>query len=143
MTAKEYLGRYKTLNLEINVKLERIQRERARAEKCTSVLTGMPRGGGTDWTETAAKLIVKERELDHYIDQLLLLKDEIQAVIDQVPDEKERRLLEMRYLEEKSWSDIAADLGVAESTVRGKMHERALEKTQYIVYGLDRERKMW
>ena len=51
-----------------------------------------------------------EREVDEEIDRLVDLKAEIMKTIGQVPNDRERVVLELRYLAFKDWASIAGTL---------------------------------
>ena len=52
-----------------------------------------------------------EHEVDEAIDGLVELKGNIMKAINRVPDERERVVLELRYLAFKDWAAIADTLG--------------------------------
>ena len=102
MTAREYLSQAYRLDQRIERKIEERDRMRARLEKATAQLTGMPRGGsGADWTDAAVKVMELEAQINAEISELCKLKQEIRRVIDAVEDKRYRDILEMRY--ESGW----------------------------------------
>ena len=77
--------------------------------------------------ETVVKIIDLESEIYRDIDALVDLKRDIQAVINNVEDEKYRILLELRYINQMSWEEIAVHLGY-DLRYTHKIHGRALQK---------------
>lgn len=127
MTAKEYLSQYKTLNGEINAKLEQKRQLFALA---TSVAPSNTHGGCGNVSDkvgrTVAKLLDLEREINSDIDRLVDLRREIEDVIADVPDERLRMLLELRYVNGLTFEEIAENLDL--STVQiWRLHKIALE----------------
>lgn len=127
MTAKEYLSQAYRLDKRIERKTEERDRLRARLEKATAQLTGMPRGGsGTDWTEAAVKVMELEAEISAEISELCRLKREIRAVIDAVEDKRYRDILEMRYESGWRFERIAVEANYTWRHVM-RMHREALK----------------
>lgn len=130
MTPKEYLSRYRTLNNEINAKLEQ---KRQLYELATSAAPSTTRGSGGNISDkvgrTVAKLLDLEREINADIDRLVDLRREIEEVIAGVPDERLRTLLELRYINGLTFEGIGERLGL--STVQiWRLHKTALEAVQ-------------
>ena len=112
MTAKEFLGQARQIDQRIEARCE--ERERLLAKLTTgrmTHLTGMPRGGGYDWTDAVAKLVELDRQLGGEIMELCKLKREINECIGRVEDMRYRRLLELRYRNYMRWDDIADEMG--------------------------------
>ena len=75
MTAKEFLRRAREVDRRVDEAHERAERLRAKLESGRmSSVTGMPRGGGADWTETADKLIELERVVNQRTRELVRWK---------------------------------------------------------------------
>lgn len=110
MTAKEYLSQAYRLDQRIERKLEDRDRMRAKLVKATAQLTGMPRGSGTDWTDAAVRVMEYEQQIAAEIEELCRVKTEIRAVIDAVEDKRYKDILEARYINFKSWEQIAVDM---------------------------------
>jgi hypothetical protein len=115
---KAWLRRVRELDDEIAIRFERAMRLRAELECPRSVLSDMPRCGGTkDWAETAGKLLDMERELDEVIDALIAHKREVEGVIAQLPDERMREVMRLRYIELRRWDVIIDKLGCGRGAV--------------------------
>lgn len=111
--AQSYLQRARTLDDEINCKLDQVASLRAIATKATSTLSLVPKGGRYNQDsmgDVVAKIVDLEREVNRDIDTLVGLKREIGNAIKAVEKPKHRELLERRYLCCKSWEQIAVDM---------------------------------
>ena len=130
MTAKEYLSQARQIDQRIEARCE--ERDRLLSRLTTgrmTHLTGMPRGGGYDWTDAVSKLVELEREIGQEIMDLCRLKREINETIDRVEDMTYRRLLELRYRNYMRWDDIADAMGYDVRWVY-ILHGRALREVR-------------
>ena len=129
MTAKEYLSRYQLLKVQIAAKQERVNELRQRAQSVSS-----PSFSGTK--STAAKGEGKheiltdecnrlEDELMVEIIRLTHFQRHIEHVIDKVEDDKQRTLLEKRYLNCQSLEQISVDMGYGYRQIC-RIHKKAL-----------------
>lgn len=127
MTAKEYLSQYRTLNDEINAKLEQ---KRELFALATSVSPSTTHGGGGNVSDkvgrTVAKLLDLEREINADIDRLVELRREIEEVIAGVPDERLRTLLELRYVNGLTFEQISQKMNYSFSQIR-RFHKKSLD----------------
>ena len=124
------LKRYINLDREIERKLEEVARLRAKLTKITQVHSTEPRGGGSIYGKTEeilAKIIDLEKEIDADVDRLISIRDNIKAVIEAVEDDRERLLLQYRYLDGKTFEWIAAKMDLSWQWVH-KLHSKALAK---------------
>lgn len=130
MTAKEYMEQARYLDMQINSKIEQVRTLNELATKVTTVYSDMPHSPNRNtgrMEETIAKIIDLESEIDRDIDALVDLKQEVKTAISKVEDEKYRVLLELRYINQKSWEEIANQLGY-DLRYTHKIHGRALPK---------------
>lgn len=126
MTAKEYLSQAYRLDQRIERKIEDRDRMRAKLEKATAQLTGMPRGGsGADWTDAAVRVMEYEQQIAVEIAELCRLKTEIRGVIDAVEDKRYRELLTARYINQERWEQIAVNMHYSYMQVH-RLHKEAL-----------------
>ena len=110
MTVKEYLEQYKTLDARINAKIEQVEHLRA---MFTRAYSGGNTGGGNSGPydkigEITAKIVDLESEINDEIDKLIDLRAEIKGYIAQIPNEKNRFLLELHYINGYSFDKIAS-----------------------------------
>lgn len=128
MTAKEFLRSARGVDRRVDEAQERLERLRAKLENGRmSSLTGMPRGGGADWTETADRLIELEKRVNARIRELVRLKRAAMDAIDRVGDARQREVLELYYLDGYKWEQVAERM---EMDVRQvfRLHGKALQR---------------
>ena len=122
------LKRYINLDREIDRKLEEIARLRAKLTRITQVLTAEPQGGGSIYGKTEeiiAKIVDLEKEIDADVDRLVAIRDGIKTMIEAVEDDRERLLLQYRYLDGKTFEWIAAEMNYSWRQIH-RLHSRAL-----------------
>ena len=130
MTTKEYLNQAYQIDQRINSKLIQVESLRSLATRVTSVFSDMPHSSTPDnrrLEKTMDKIIDLENDINKDIDRLVDLKRDITETIKKVQNEKYRTLLEMRYLSNQSWEQIAVQLGYDSRHIR-RMHGWALQK---------------
>lgn len=139
MTAKEFLSRYRTLNAEINAKLEEAAQIRALAERVTPSDRGGGNGNVSDRVgRGAARLADLEREIDREIDRLVELRAEIEAAIAKVEDERYRVILTERYLNGKRWKEVSQSMNYGYDSIR-HIHRKALDCLEKIYHFYESE----
>lgn len=128
-----YLKRYIWLDRRINKKLEQLTEWRSRLGKLEPHLSNVPGSGGSIYKSLDLTLIDKivdiEAEINREIDELIILKGEIKTAIDNLEDEKEKTLMEYRYLSGMTFEWIASAMHYHWRSVH-KIHVRALSKIQ-------------
>lgn len=129
MTKKEYLLQYKDAQREVDRLINERARWIARATKVTPTYTGMPHGdSGEDRMQDAVERLSKvEDELNDKIDKLVELRWEIEAAIQTVGDERLRKVLKYRYIDDMTFKHIAVEMNYCYDYVL-HMHGWALEK---------------
>ena len=128
MTAKEFLRQARNIDRRVDEAQERVERLRARLEAGRrSSLTGMPRGGQQDWTDTADRLIELERRVNARIRELVRWKLAAMDAIDLVEEANLREVLELYYIDGYNWEQVAQRMGVDLRWVY-RLHGRALLK---------------
>ena len=129
MNAKTYLSQYMVLNHRIDGKMAILNDLKATAEKTSFAMSDVVVSRSRNY-HAMEDVIIRIQELKDQITrdmlQLLDLRDELMKQIEKIPDWKMRRLLEMRYIFEQSWEEIADSLNYSESNVF-KLHKRALQ----------------
>ena len=125
----EYLRRALILDMQIDAGFERIQQLRALAARRTAVY-GRERAGGScapdSRMDVVARIVDAERELDAQIDRMIAMREEIQATIARVSDERMRVLLELRYLNGRTWEDVAEQMNYTTRNIYN-LHSAALK----------------
>ena len=127
MDKMRWLQEYRAFDAEVSKKKEKYERIRAACEKTTSVATGMPRGGSSARDALYAKMVDLAQELSADMGGLEYMREMVWGAVDAIQDRKLMVLLTGRYLLGYSWGKIATDLSLPVSTVRGRMHQRAID----------------
>lgn len=126
----KYLKRYINLDREIDRKLKEVDCWRAKLSRLTPVYSSQPKGGGSIRGKTEniiAKIVDLEKEIDADVDRLISIRDNIKTIIEAVEDDRERLLLQYRYLDGKTFEWIAAKMDLSWQWVH-KLHSKALAK---------------
>lgn len=128
MTAKEYLRSIQYLDRRIDSKLEQAMRLRAQAERITSTMNPNRGSGRTvrDASASIDRLIDLEREIDRTVDEMVAHRCQIEDALRDMCDPTQALVLELRYLNGKSWDAIAEELSYDRVSV-WRIHGRALE----------------
>ena len=130
MTAKEFLRRARSVDRRVDEAQERVDRLRARLESGRmSSVTGMPRGGGSDWTETADRLIEMEQIVNQRTRELVQWKLAAIDAIRGVEDPREAEVLELYYIDALTWEQVAQRMALDLRWVY-RLHGRALTKVR-------------
>ena len=130
MTAKEFLRRARNVDRRIDEATERVERIRARLEAGRmSSVTGMPRGGVQDWTDTADRLIEMERDVNARIREMCRLKRLAQEAIDRVEEARLKEVLELYYIDGYSWTQVAQRMDYSEVQI-WRLHGIALHRVK-------------
>ena len=124
----KYLKRYINLDREIDRKLEAVSLLRSKLTRIIQVYSTEPRGGGTIYGKTEgilAKIVDLENEIDADIDRLISIRDNIKTIIEAVEDDRERLLLQYRYLDGRTFEEIAVQMHYSWRQIH-RLHSRAL-----------------
>lgn len=128
MKAKQYLRQVRRLDNTINAKIEQIETLRSMTTNITTTLNP-DRVQESKSHDKIEKLIVKiidlEREIINDIDALIDLKREVMHKIEAVQDDNYKLLLTLRYLNFKTWEQIAVEMNFTFQWVH-ELHKRAL-----------------
>ena len=128
MTPKEFLSQAWEIDARIEQKIEEKERLESRlmSGRMTN-LSGMPRGGQYDWTDTAATLLQLTDRINAEIMDLCRIKRQVNDAIDAVEDMRMRRVLELRYRNYHTWEQIAKETGFVYRHVI-RLHGDALQQ---------------
>lgn len=128
MTKKEFLNQYRNAEREIAIKMDEIIRLREMATKVTQVLTPDKVKGGMEnrREESIAKIVDMEKEIGASIDDLKKIREQVERAINAIPNANQRDVLRLRYLNGKTWEQIAVQLEFSYQWVC-KLHGRALQ----------------
>jgi len=126
MTAKEFLRRARSVDRRVDEASERVERLRERLEAGRmSRLTGMPRGGSGDWTQTADRLIELEQAVNERTRELVRWKLAAIDAIRQVEEPRLAEVLELYYIDGFTWEQVAQRMGLDLRWVY-RLHGKAL-----------------
>lgn len=130
MTAKEFLRRARGMDRRVDEATERVMRLRARLEAGRMAqISDMPRGGGSDWTDTANALIDLEQQMNARIREMVREKRLAMEAIEAVEEIRLREVLELYYLSGYTWEKVAETMGVSDRHVK-RLHGKALLKVK-------------
>ena len=138
MTAKQFLSQAKKIDKKIDNYVLEMEQLLTLSTKITPNNTEervQTSGIGDKVGDGAAKIVDVQRELDKWVDELIIKKKEIRNVIEKVDDVKCYDLLYKRYLLYKKWEEIALDMNYTTMGI-WKMHGRALKKVEEILKSL-------
>lgn len=130
MTAKQWLGRARNIDHEI----DNLIREKQRAKDRLTKITQSYESDGAQMTKDPHKfdrLAELENEIDQQVDELVETKREIMAVIKQLPDRRQRLVLMSYYIDGKTWEQTAVDLHYSYMHVM-RLHGYALKDVENI-----------
>ena len=135
MTAKEWLNRGRHLDKEINQLLE--DQQNALNSACGSAVSyGGDKVQASKTNSAERKFIAYADysiEIDKRVDELYAVKCEIKAAINRVDNPLLRALLLARYVNMKTWEQIAEELDYSDKWVRTKLHSKALQMIKNVL----------
>ena len=133
MTAKEYLGQYRSLKTDIDCKTEQLKELRELAESVSHSSSTCGSCGASDKVgKTVAKIIDQENEIRCKIYEFLELKKEIESTISKVEDPLLRQLLILKYINGREWVHIADSMNYGIRQVF-RLHGKALLKIKDVI----------
>ena len=129
MTAKEYLSQAFIVDVDINTKLDQLDRLNALATKATTTFSEVPFTGTPDphrREDIIVKIIDLEDRIKEEMRRLVDLKSDIMTAIAKIEEPEQRIVLEKRYLEFKKWEDIAVEMNRSLRSIY-RLHGQALK----------------
>ena len=130
MTAKEFLRQVRQADRRVDEATERAERIRAKLETGRmSSVTGMPRGGSSDWTQTADRLIELEQAVNARTRELVRLKLAAIDAIRVVEEPRLAELLELYYIDGLTWEQVAQRMALDVRWVY-RLHGKALMRVK-------------
>lgn len=133
--AKRYLQQIRRLDTKINRDVEELHRLKAMTTKITPTLKpDVVSGSGTQdkLAEAMSKIIDLEAEINREIDCFVDARKAVTATIDKVEDARLHTVLNMRYVQFKTWEQIACYMGRSYQWVC-KLHGTALQVVEKII----------
>lgn len=134
MTAKQYLRQAYRLNDLINSDLAELEQLKVLSTSVSSPnLSGMPSSGTrkqeAPFVNAVMKIIELEKVIDAEIDRFVDLKKEIRDVINKVPDNNQKLVLKLRYIQFLKWESVAAEMDLSSKQVH-RIHNEALKNVK-------------
>lgn len=125
---KTYLRKARELDTLVHTKLSEIDRLRELAECLSSPRMGdkVSSNKGNTSMQTVDKIVDLQAEIKNEIAELVNLIAEIHAKIEQLENPTERAVLTERYINVKSWEEIAEIIRYSERSTK-YIHGRALK----------------
>lgn len=123
------LNQYKFINAEIERKIKYLEDCKSKIFNVTGTLSDMPKGGGNrkdTISDGIATINEIEETINQDIDELLKKRADIENKIDGIKDLKLREMMKCRYLDCKTWEEIAYKNGYTWQWAY-KLHEKALD----------------
>ena len=136
MTTREYLNQIHKINLMIEAKLDEINRLRDMICRISVPMNGEKVKSSSDpdkLTNTVAKIIKLEKEIDKNVEQLVLLRKKIISQIDAISDPLYYSFLTYRYVQQLSTKEIFSKMNIGK-TAMFKIQKNALLEFEKI-YG--------
>ena len=127
--AKGVLQEFRQLSKRITEKTERIACLMDSATRATPSLEAERVSGTGEHSRLESAMVRKidlEKQLDRGIIELNQKRFDIQNAIDAMRDEREKRLLELRYIDGRSWASVMTRMEIGETWSR-VIHDSALE----------------
>ncbi len=135
MNAREFLGRAYMLEARIDSKTEQLKHLRALTQNTTAVYgrEGVSHSRHTDrMADLVARIADMEKQVSESIEKLISIKQEILDAIGRIDECKLQTVLELRYLNMKSWNEISAIMYTGKTNLY-RLHKKALTRLQEIL----------
>ena len=131
MTAKQFLRKACFINESINTKLEQVHALHEMSLKTSSTISLAPgsQGKNRKFEDIILKAVALENEIDKEVDALINLKTDINTAIIMIDDPECRLVLEKRYMNMKSFEDIADEMNMCRSKVFS-LHKKGLNEIE-------------
>ncbi len=130
MIAKEFLQQAYFIDRQIQLDLEKLSAARTAlfGKGVNYISDGTKAEHHGNGVENAyIRVLAYEEKIDAEIDELSRKREEIEQVIEKLPDKTERELLSRRYLLFQKWDKIAEDMGYSYRHIT-RLHGKALQK---------------
>lgn len=141
MTAKEFLRRAIKIRKEIDETEQRIKEVRASYMAPRAIqYNDMPKAHNTsDLSDYYARVEIYVDMLLEREKELIGVNADIMMTVDRIADPDERRVLMLRYVDQKQWIEIARAIPCSERSVY-YLHGRALKSLEQILQSIAESR---
>ena len=133
--AKAYLGQIELYDAHINNRLSDLAELQSLVTKITATISPVCVSGSGNKDrlgDAIAKIIDMQDEINRKIDKYVDLKREISALLEQIQDADQVKVLHMRYFEYKPWEQIACEMNYSYRNVC-YVHGKALQAVEAIL----------
>ena len=137
-TAKEFLLQYQNMKRRIQSIEYVIEELETQVASISINMDGMPHGTDTsDKTgRLAAAIVDKQEDLADLREEAFDVMNVVNGVISRVPNEEQKLLLTMRYINGYTWERIAVEMDYTYQWVAGPLHGTALQEVEKILADL-------
>lgn len=135
---KRYLQQIRLYDSHINTKLDELQHLKEMVTRITPTLKDdVVSGGGSQdkLADAVVKIVDLEAEIDREIDRYVNAKQEISSVLDGIVDPDQLQVLHKRYVQYKTFEQIACDMNMTYRNVC-YIHGKALLAVNEIIKGV-------
>lgn len=135
---KRYLQQIKLYDSHINTKLDELQHLKEMVTRITPTLKDdVVSGGGSQdkLADAVVKIVDLEAGIDREIDRYVNAKQEISSVLDGIVDPDQLQVLHKRYVQYKTFEQIACDMNMTYRNVC-YIHGKALLAVNEIIKGV-------
>ena len=135
--AKAYLKKIELLDAHINNKLNDLHTLRSLVTKITATISPVVVSGSGNQDklgDAIAKIVDLQDEINQKIDKYVDLKREISALLEQIQDPDQVKVLHKRYFEYKPWEQIACEMNYSYRNVC-YIHGKALQAFEALMEG--------
>ncbi len=127
--AKAYLQKIRLYDVQINSKIEELEKLRSMTTKITPTLSGDVVSGSRSQDklgDAVARIVDLEAEIDRRIDTLCDLKRNAMELLDKLQNPNHYEILHKRYFQFKSLEQISVDMGYSYRNIC-YIHGKALQ----------------
>lgn len=135
--AKDYLRKIELFDANINNRISDLQELKSLVTKITATISPVCVSGSGNQDrlgDAVAKIVDMQDEINRKIDKYIALKKEISAMLEQIQDPDQVKVLHMRYFEYKSWEQIAFEMNYSYRNVC-YIHGKALQAVEALLAG--------
>lgn len=128
MTAKEYLKQAKTLDMEINAKVEELHQLQLNAScvQSVAITERVMSSHDNSSNKIIDKIVNLQNEINAEIDKLVVLKEEIRSKINQLENAYHRTILTKHFINRQTIEDIAENMNYSRTNTYD-MYKSALK----------------
>ncbi|MDP4152614.1 MAG: hypothetical protein Q8865_04110 [Bacillota bacterium] len=108
---KTELSQLYYLNREVEQQQNRLKELQTAANKCTTMITGMPRGNGKDRDLLLAEIADLQNIVELNLLKIQIERGRLERYINGINDSRLRLIMRLRYINGMKWYQIAMEIG--------------------------------